>query len=105
MATLYVSEYRLLASVPSSTNYAPMPAQGGQEPPQAEYTIVVAGSSTQGPFFGGYTALVRVHTDTICSISIGSNPVATTTNKRLAANQTEYFGVAPNQQLAVIANV
>jgi hypothetical protein len=105
MATLYVSEYRLLASVPSSTNYAPQPTQGGQEPPQAEYVIPITASSTQGPVFGGYTALLRVHCDSICSIAIGSNPTATTTNKRLAANQTEYFGVSPLQQLAVIANV
>lgn len=105
MATLYVSEYRLLASVPSSTNYAPMPAQGPQEPPQAEYTVAISGSSTQGPLFGGFTALIRIHCDAVCSVSVGTNPTATTTNKRLAANQTEYFGVSPGQQIAVISNV
>ena len=105
MATLYVSEYRLLASVPSSTKYAPMPAQGPQEPPQAEYVIAIGGSSTAGPIVGGYTALLRVHCDAICSIAIGLSPTATTTNKRLAANQTEYFGCSQGQQIAVIANV
>ena len=49
--------------------------------------------------------MIRVHCDAICSISIGNSPVATTTNKRLAANQTEYFGVIPGQQIAVITNV
>ena len=105
MATLYVSEYRLLASVPSVTNYAPMPGQAPQEPVVAEYTVNISGSSTQGPLFGGYTALIRVHCDAVCSIAIGKNPTALTTNKRLAANQTEYFGVNQQDQIAVIANV
>lgn len=105
MATLYVSEYRLLASVPSSTNYAPMPAQGPQEPPVAEYTVAISGSPTASQLFSGNTALLRVHTDAICSVAIGVNPTAATTNKRLAANQTEYFGVAPGQQISVISNV
>ena len=78
----------------------------------AEYTVNISGSSTQGPLFSIYTALVRVHTDSICSVAIGNNPTATTTNKRLAANQTEYFGVGAvgqvstgSQQIAVILNV
>lgn len=105
MATLYVSEYRTLASVPSSTNYAPQAAQGPQEPSLVDQTIAITGSSTQSARFNGFTALIRVHCDAICSIAIGTNPTATTTSKRLAANQTEYFGVTRDQQIAVITNV
>jgi hypothetical protein len=104
MASLYVSEYRQLASVPSATNYAPMSAQAPQEPPLAEYVVNIAGSSTASQLFGQYTALLRVNCDATCSIAIGFNPTATTTNKRLATNQTEFFGVSPGQQIAVISN-
>ena len=105
MGTLYVSEYRSLASVPSSLTYGPQAGQAPQEPPTAEYTVNIAGSPTAGQLFGGYTAMIRVHTDSICSILIGTAPAAATTNKRLAANQTEYFGVAPGQRISVITNV
>ena len=105
MATLYVSEYRQLASVPSATNYAPMPGQAPQEPSLADQTIAITGSPTSSQAFGGYTALIRVHCDAICSIAIGANPTATTTSKRLAAGQTEYFGVSPQHFISVIANV
>lgn len=105
MATLYVSEYRSLSSVPSSFSFAPQAGQAPQEPPIAEYTISITGSSTAGPLFSGYTALLRVHCDAVCSIAIGNSPTATTVNKRLAANQTEYFGGSPGQQIAVIQNV
>jgi hypothetical protein len=105
MATLYVAEYSTLASVPSSLTFGPQAGQAPQEPPKAEYVINITGSSTAGQLFGGYTAMIRVHTDAICSIAIGTAPTATTSTKRLAANQTEYFGVAPGQRIAVITNV
>jgi hypothetical protein len=50
--------------------------------------------------------MVRIHTDAICSISFGTAPTATATNRRLAANQTEYFGVplGGSYKVAVISN-
>jgi hypothetical protein len=50
-----------------------------------------------------------VHTDSICSVLVDlvtNNPTATTADERLAANQTEYFGIPYNSgmQLAVISN-
>ena len=113
MATLYIAEYRQLASVPSATNYAPMPGQAPQEPPLAEQVVNIAAGSTASVPFGQNTAMVRVHCDAICSIifstqaqiSANTLPTATTTNKRLAQNQTEYFGTLPMQRIAVIANV
>ena len=37
-------------------------------------------------------------------IGASTDPTATTSNKRLAANQTEYFGVPAGMKLSVIAN-
>jgi hypothetical protein len=60
--------------------------------------------------FNQATQLIRVHTDTVCSISVGpaqpsgNNAAAAATNMRLAANSTEYFAVSPGHFLSVVAN-
>jgi hypothetical protein len=74
-------------------------------PPIIEQTPVVIGAgSLQSSAFNAKTAMIRVATDAICSIAIGTNPTATVNTMRLAADQVEYFSVQPNQQIAVIAN-
>lgn len=69
-----------------------------------DQTPVTYGASTQSAAFGSNTKLIRVHTDSICSIAFGANPTATTNNMRLAAGQTEYFAVQPGQKVAAITN-
>jgi hypothetical protein len=58
-----------------------------------EQTVTTSGSSVQSSAFNVATKVIRVHTDTACKIKINSNPTATATSMRLAADQTEYFGV------------
>ena len=58
-----------------------------------EQTVTTSGTSTQSSAFNAATTIIRVHTDTVCNIKIGSNPTAAATSMRLAADQTEYFGV------------
>jgi hypothetical protein len=100
MVKLYVTEYAYLQQ---DENGRVMNVP--QEPAAVEQTpITISGASAQSAAFGAKTRIVRVHTDAICSIVFGDNPTATTNHKRLAADQTEYFGVAPGQKLAVIAN-
>ena len=102
MAVVYIAEY---IDLPIG-----LPNQRGQmvmEPPLAEQTIAIGGTSTActNPF-NATTKMVRIHTDAICSIAFGVAPTATTSTKRLAANQTEYFGVpkGQNYKVAVITN-
>jgi hypothetical protein len=98
MATLYITEF-------SSTIL--MHGRGGtagQYPAIAEQTISIGGASTQASPFNSNTTIIRVHTDAICSIEIGVSPTATTSKARLAANQTEYFGVSGGHIIAVISN-
>jgi hypothetical protein len=100
MAILYVSEY---TDIPTSVNawfrnMAP-------EPSIVDQTIPITGSSNVSNAFSGSTNVVRLHTDAICSVSFGTSPTATATNKRLAQNQTEYFSVKPGSKVAVITNV
>lgn len=100
MAFLYISEYTALARI-EGLGVAPF----AQEPAVLDQAPVAnAGATTQSAAFGSGTQFVRVHTDSVCSIVFGANPVATTANKRMAANTTEYFGVKPGQKLAVILN-
>jgi 2-methylaconitate cis-trans-isomerase PrpF len=95
MATLYVTEFPALekASLPVAI-----------QPPIAEQTVAIGGSSAASSPFNVSTGLVRLHTDSICSIEINNSPTATASKARLAANTTEYFVVQPGHSLAVISN-
>src|ERR1700685_4308085 len=99
MAALYVTEFVELEQGP-----ARRVGQMSMQPPVAEQTVAIGGSSAQSNAFNALTRIVRVHTDSICSIEFGTNPTATATTARMAANQTEYFGVPVNQsyKIAVI---
>lgn len=99
MALLFITEF--------AATYRDHAVGGGAafQPPVVDQTpIANNGGSTQSAAFNAFTRLIRVHTDGICSIAIGANPTATTSNMRLATNSTEYFAVVPGQKLAVIAN-
>lgn len=98
MAKVYVSEYGGLAVGGM---------QVGQEASLTEYTISlssVAAVATQA--IDAATTIIRIHTDAICSIALvtSTTGAATTTNKRMAANATEYFGVKFGQHVTVISN-
>lgn len=99
MALLYVAEYSDIVQTVRGGTAIP------QDPPIAEYTVPISGSSTQSPAFNTATRFVRIETDAICSVSVNvANPVATAANGRLAANQTEFRGVTAGNKLAVITN-
>lgn len=104
MATLYVAEF---VSGGGTGNF---PLAAAQVAPLAEQTVAIGGASAQctNPFSVN-TTLVRVHVDAICSIAFGTNPTATTSKMRMAANQTEYFAIpavppGSNYKIAVITN-
>lgn len=96
MATLYVSEFGDLAIGR---------AQAMTLPPLRTQTVAISGTSAATALaFTENTRMVRVHTDVICSLAVGTAPTATTSDLRLAADQTEYFGVKPGEKIAVITN-
>lgn len=99
MAILYGSEYADIVSTVRGGTAIP------KDPPLASWTIAIGGVSVQSPAFNANTKFVRIHSDAICSIKNNlSNPVATATDDRWAANQTEFRGVDPGNKLAVITN-
>jgi hypothetical protein len=102
MSVLYVTEFSGVASSQLGGSYT----QVSREPPLADQTVAIGVSSVASAAFNTSTTLIRVHTDAICSVAIGATPTAAATNRRMAANQTEYFGVPQglNFKIAVINN-
>jgi len=98
LAKVYVTEH----TKPSVFNGNLMPVV--RMAPLTTQTVAIGGSSTQSSAFNAKTFMVAVHTDAICSIEFGANPTATANSKRMAANTTEYFEVAPGDKIAVITN-
>lgn len=105
MAKLYVTEFSSLAQAgaqagPGALTNGPIVAT----PPVVDQTPVAIGVAAQSAAFNDATKIVRIHTDAICSIAFGKNPTASVNTMRLAAGQTEYFGVIPGEKVSVIAN-
>jgi hypothetical protein len=85
MALLYITEYIFLGAPPANG------AQVPQEPPVAEQTVAITGSSTQSNAFQPSTRFIRLHSDAPAEVLLGINPTAIlNTSGRMAANQTEY---------------
>lgn len=97
MAIVDITEYEKLASDMTGKTVA-----GGQEPSITNQQVAITASSTQSNAFDAKTNFVRVHADAPARISVGANPTASATTQRMAAGQTEYFGVKPGHKIAVI---
>lgn len=95
MAKLYVTEY--VQNGVNNTYPTATPLEPGVD------QVVTFTTTTQSTAFAANTTLVRIHTDSICSISFGTNPTATTSTKRLVAGATEYFSVPPGAAYKVAA--
>ncbi len=100
MATLYISEYSR-----QLVDYIGLSVPAPQEPSIAEQAVAVGVGSVASSAFNAKTKFVRLHTDVICSVAFGAAPTAVATAKRMAAGQTEFFGVRPGDKVAVITNV
>lgn len=99
MAKAYITEYAAFQRI---EGYAG-PAQIALAPELANQTVTIGAEAKSSAFNAG-TRVIRVHVDAICSIQIATAPTATTSMTRLAADQTEYFGVAPADKISVITN-
>ena len=97
MAFIYIREYSEIVVRNGATMV-------GREPGFDQPRLAITAGSLQSQPFQPKTALVRIETDVVCSVAYGMNPIATVLAGRMAANQTEYFGVNPGDMVAVIAN-
>jgi hypothetical protein len=101
MATLYITE--LATQGQDARGWKMVVAD---QPPVAEQTVAIGASSVQSSAFNALTKFIRINTDAACSVAFGTNPTATATKMRLAANTTEYFSVplGASYKVAVITN-
>ncbi len=101
MAVLYITEFNDVAqTIRGAADFA-------QEPALAEQTVAIGAGSLQSNAFNAATTYVRIAADAVCSITFGTNPTATATTRRIAANAVgECFGVPKGQsfKVAVITN-
>ena len=102
MATCYINEYSGLGAVlnPGVVGPVVMQAPGGF----ITANNVTITTATQSNAFNAKTFLIEVRPDATCSILIGDNPTATTSNMRLAADSVSFYCVSPNQKICVITN-
>lgn len=101
MAILYITEFAQLAPQPAG-----LLGQVAMQPPLAEQTVALTSTSAPSAAFNSQTRFVRLHTDTICAIEFGTSPTAVGSSggsptARMAANQTEYYGVPVGQSYKV----
>lgn len=97
MAFAYITEH------PAPTIFQGNMLPVAYMPPLAEQKLAIGGA-VQSSAFNAKTRMIGVHVDAICSILVGSDPTATVANRRLAANATEYFEVAPGAKISIITN-
>ncbi|MBA0085657.1 MAG: hypothetical protein HRJ53_11730, partial [Acidobacteria bacterium Pan2503] len=89
----YVTEYATISNVPTAVGQMPL------EPPIADYTVSIPGVS---PSFQAATRMVKLSTDTTCSILFGPPGTnATTTNSRMPAGAYDYHGVPEGRGFVV----
>ncbi|MFK4647217.1 hypothetical protein ABIF96_005791 [Bradyrhizobium ottawaense] len=98
MAKLYITEFADIAQTVRGA------AQVGQEPSNGTQVVDYSGGAAASNAFAATTTYVRIHTDAICSIHFSTaGTAATTSNRRLPADTTEYFGVPVGQSYKVSA--
>lgn len=103
MATVYITEFKGAGRAAASRDGIPV----AQQPPVAGYTVALTTTATMSTWApGAGVNFVRVNTDQTCSFLFSSSTagLATTTNARLPANATEYFGVSTDYRFSVISN-
>jgi hypothetical protein len=101
MSFLYITEF-----ANQGTDVLGRPTPAARVPSNLTQRVAIGATSAQSSAFGDTTNLVRVHADEACSITFATNPTATTSMLRMAADSTEYFSVQAGTSLkiAVIAN-
>lgn len=97
MSTLYIKEHEVMPQMAGAP-------QIWSEPALVSQTVTVSGTSAQSAAFNARTKFITITCDGIFSYLVASNPTATTSNFRVAADQVLTFAVAPTDKIAAITN-
>jgi hypothetical protein len=100
MPSLYITEY---STEGVDALGKTMPA--AVEPSITTQKVTIGATSAQSAVLNAQTTLVRLHTDAACHVLFASDPTATTSSMRIAADGTEYMAVRSggSVKVAVIA--
>lgn len=105
MAKLYVTEF----TSPGRYYGGAQCAFAGGWAENASSPISYTGTAGFSATFAVNTTLIRVHTDSICSVLVGKatangGGTVTTSNARMVAGQTEYYEVPSGYVISAIVN-
>ncbi|MFO0346540.1 MAG: hypothetical protein ACK503_09725 [Labrys sp. (in: a-proteobacteria)] len=89
--TLYITQDRSLAR-DASGNVIP----AGEEPSIGTTVMAVGATAQQSPPLDSSCRFIELHTDSVCHVEIGENPVATTGKRRLPAGVITFQGLGNN---------
>jgi hypothetical protein len=99
MAFLRIDEFTSMAVIPSGDV-----AAGNLDGVISQQVTI--GAEAKSAAFNANTRMVRIQAEGICCIKLSKQPsftqAAATTDLRLTAGQTEYFGINPGDKLSVI---
>ena len=99
MAALRIDEFTSLAVIPGGQF-----AAGNLDGVISQQVTI--GAEAKSSAFNTATRLIRVQAEGLCCIKLSKQPsftqAAATTDVRLTAGQTEYFGINPGDRLSVI---
>lgn len=97
MSILYIQEYSEMPKMLGQVLLV------GQEPAVASQAITFTGTAGLSAAFNVNTRFVRLHADGLCCVKFGSAPVAVaSTDARMAASSTEFFGVVGGQKVSAV---
>ena len=99
MPKLYVTEYSQLAE-----DTMKRPAVAAQEPALGKddpIALEITGDAKESRAFVSGAKFVRLHADEACHFAVDGK--ATRSHTKLAAGQTEYFGVPAGKTISVIS--
>ena len=102
MAVLYIREHATQGRDLAGYLQQGVPAY----PTLAEQTVAIGAGSAQSAALNASTTFVVLCSDVVCSVAVGSNPIATATNWRLPANTPVEIAVPANSgfKIACITN-
>lgn len=96
---LYVTEYAGVAGDQQGSTVGFL-----ADRPVASQKVDFTAGVTPSAAFNAATRFIRVHAEAICSVKLGSAPVATAGDARMTAGQTEIYAVNPGDKISVITN-
>lgn len=99
MAVLRIDEFANLAVIPGGQF-----AAGNLDGVISQQVTI--GTEVKSASISAATRVVRIQAEALCCIKLSKQPsftqAAATTDLRLTAGQTEYFGVSPGDRISVI---